>query len=86
MMASTWGKNKILKLIEVWGEDNIQEQLEGYHRNREVYMRIASRMSNCGFERSFEKSQEGISKNKRQARREWVRRYSGIILMQWIGF
>ena len=49
-MASTcvWGKNETLKLIEIWGEDNVQQQLEECHRNREVYTRIARRMNDCG--------------------------------------
>ena len=49
-MASTCvlGKNETLKLIEIWGEDNVQQQLEECHRNREVYTRIARRMNDCG--------------------------------------
>ena len=68
-MASAWSKSETLKLIEVWGEDNIQEQLEGCHRNREVYMRIARKLNDCGYERSFEQCREKIKKLKKEYRR-----------------
>ena len=47
------------------GEDNIQEQLEGCHRNREVYIRIARKLNDCGFKRSFEQCREKIKKLKK---------------------
>ena len=68
-MASTWSRNETLKLIEVWEEDNIQEQLEGCHHNREVYMHIARQLNQCGYERSFEQCREKIKKLKEEYRR-----------------
>ena len=32
-----WSEAATLKLIEIWGEDSIQAQLEGCKRNREVF-------------------------------------------------
>jgi len=68
-MASTWSRSKTLKLIKIWGEDMIQEQLEGCHRNRDVYMRIACIMNNCGYERSFEQCREKVKKLKKEYQR-----------------
>ena len=51
------------------GEDNIQEQLEGCHRNRKVYMRIVCQLNQCGYERSFEQCREKIKKLKKEYRR-----------------
>ena len=31
--ATTWSDSEMFKLIEVWGEQGIQEQLEGSKRN-----------------------------------------------------
>ena len=67
-MASTWSRRETLKLIEVW-EDNIQEQLEGCHCNREVYMCIARKLNDCGYGRSFEQCREKIKKLKKEYQR-----------------
>ena len=68
-MVSTWRKNEILKLIEFWGEDNTQEQLEGCHRNKEVYMCIACKIRDCGFEKSFAQCRDKIKKLKKEYRK-----------------
>ena len=63
MMASL-GRQETLKLIEIWGDDNIQSQLEGCHRNRKVYVRISRRMNESLFERTFEQCREKIKLKK----------------------
>ena len=39
-MAGEWSEAEVKFLIE-WGEEGIQEQLEGVKRNKRVYDRIA---------------------------------------------
>ena len=34
VMATNWTDAEVFKLIEVWGEQGIQEQLEGSKRNK----------------------------------------------------
>ena len=69
MMASVWRKSETVKLIEVcMGEDNIQEQLEECHSNREVCMCILHKLNDCGYERSFEQCREKIKKFKKEYR------------------
>ena len=68
-MASVWGRQETLKLIEIWGDDNIQRQLEGCHRNREVYVRVSRLMSKSQFERTFEQCREKVKKLKKEYRR-----------------
>ena len=47
-MAMFWSKKEILKLISIWGDTSIQEQLEGFRRNRDVYTKIANELrSRC---------------------------------------
>ena len=67
-MAS-WSRSETLKLIEIRSEDNIQAQLEGCHRNREVYTRISRRMNEVGFQRTFEQCREKVKKLKKEYRR-----------------
>ena len=48
------------------GEDNIQEQLEECHCNREVYMHIVHKLNDCGYEKSFEQCKEYTKKLKKE--------------------
>ena len=53
-MANNWSDTEMFKLIEVWGEEGKQEQLEGSKRNKHVY------------ELSSELAKHGIVKNGEQ--------------------
>ena len=39
------------KLLEIWGQDDVQAQLNKSKRNSHVYDRIVSEMKDSGFER-----------------------------------
>ena len=43
-----WSDDETLKLIDIWGEDTIQAQLEGCKRNKMVYDRIARQLTADG--------------------------------------
>lgn len=43
-MAVSWTRNEVLKLIEIWGDGDIQAQLEGCKRNQDVYDLIAAEL------------------------------------------
>ena len=58
--SGVWDKQETRKLIEIWGEDNIQSQLEGCHRNKEVYQCIDRKMGEEGFERTFVQCREKV--------------------------
>ena len=62
-MAS-WGKDEVLKLIAIWADDRVQAQLEGCHRNRDVFERVAKTLREEGYERTFEQCREKIKKLK----------------------
>lgn len=59
-----WSDKETVKLIEIWGEEAIQEQLEGCKRNRDVYDKIAREMSKAGFTRTGLQCREKIKKLK----------------------
>ena len=54
---ATWGIRKVetIKLIDFWAEDKTQEELEGCHRNRDVFVRIARKLQEASYDRTFEK-------------------------------
>ena len=56
---ATWSGEETHKLIEIWGEDNIQAMLEGSRRNKEVYARD---MKAAGFNKTTEQCQTKIKK------------------------
>ena len=37
-------------LLSIWGEHNIQERLDGVKRNKHIYDKIASELSDMGHE------------------------------------
>ena len=47
-----WSESETVKLIEVWGEESIQSELEGCKRNKQVYDKIAHELKAAGFERT----------------------------------
>ena len=53
-MATTWSDANVFTLIEVWGEQGIQEQLEGSKRNKQVYARLSSELAKQGIKKSGE--------------------------------
>ena len=65
-MATTanWTREETFKLISLWSEDVIQEQLEGCRRNSLVYRRIADDLREAGFARTLEQCRDKIKKLK----------------------
>ena len=59
-----WSKEETFKLISIWSEDNIQAQLEGCKRNREVYTKISRELSIAGYNRTFGQCREKLKKLK----------------------
>ena len=49
-----WSDAETAKLVEIWSEDKIQEELEGCKKNKHIYEKIANRMKIEGFDRSTE--------------------------------
>ena len=47
-MAATWSDEETFKLVELWGEEEIQALLEGCTRNKHVYDKIARGMGKLG--------------------------------------
>ena len=59
-----WSNNDVQALICVWGEDIIQQELEGSVRNEKVYKQIAHRLAEMGIERTSKQCREKVKKLK----------------------
>ena len=53
-MACGWSPDATRALIGVWGEANIQKQLDGVARNKHVYEKISTSMRELGYEKTWE--------------------------------
>ena len=58
-MYFTWIE-ETLKLIELWGEDTVQAQINGCKRNAQVFEKIAEEMKEEGHEKSAIQCREKI--------------------------
>ena len=59
-----WTREETFKLINLWSEDVIQQQLEGCRRNSLVYRKIADDLGEAGYTRSLEQCRDKIKKLK----------------------
>jgi len=53
-MATNWTDSQVLRLIQIWGDQNVQEQLEGSKRNKHVYDSVAEELKIYGIEKTGE--------------------------------
>ena len=47
-----WSDTEIAALLDVWGDDKIQTQLNGAYRNDSVFQKIAAALATRGFKLS----------------------------------
>lgn len=79
--GTTWSKEETLKLIDVWGQETIQKQLQECKRNQGVYEVVAQEMREDGYDRTYQQCRDKIKKlrakyKKRegQTRENWGRK------------
>ena len=68
-----WTDEETLKLIEIWSEDKIQEELDGCKKNKHIlshiYDKIAARMTKAGFDRTFDQCRVKVKKLRGEYRK-----------------
>ena len=69
MAAGSCSEAVTYKLIEIWGNDQIQAQLEGCKRNKTVYERIARAMTEEVHSKSATQCREKAKKLKTEYRK-----------------
>ena len=68
-MTTMWSRDEILKLIGVWGDDNIQAQLYGCKRNQDIFDKISSALLEAGFMKSGSQCRDKIKKLRGEYRK-----------------
>ena len=61
----SWSDDDEVKaLLAIWGEDKVQEELDGAVRNKVVYVGIAKKMQELGYERDWQQCKVKIKNLK----------------------
>ena len=66
MAGSNLTDSQVFKLIDVWGDEDIQEQLEGSKRNKHVYERMSHSLCVNGIEKSGEQCRTKVKKLRQE--------------------
>ncbi|XP_061663913.1 uncharacterized protein zgc:113263 [Syngnathoides biaculeatus] len=60
-----WTEEETLHLLDIWGNDSVQQALKGCLKNRHIYVQIAHTMAERGFKRTVEQCQTRIKRLKK---------------------
>ena len=52
LATGTWSDREVFLLIELWGEEGIEEQQKGSKRNKHVYERLAVELMKTGSDKT----------------------------------
>lgn len=51
--GSAWSYNEVAALIAIWGDEDIQEQLDGAARNKAIFETISKKLQESGYNREI---------------------------------
>ena len=66
--GSSWSDCEVRALIAIWGEDKIQEELDGAVRNQAIFDSIARKMQQKGYDRDWQQCRNKIKNLKKEYR------------------
>jgi len=61
-MVAAWTDTETFKLIELWGDQSVQEKLEECTKNNQVYVKISEEMYEAGCVRTKVQCRDKIKK------------------------
>ena len=63
-----WSDDEVKALLTVWGESNIQEELDGAVRNKTVFVHISKKLSELGHDRDWQQCRVKVKNLKKKYR------------------
>ena len=60
-MVTGWSYDNTKVLITIWGQEDVQRQLDGIQRNRIVYQGVASELQKVGVEKTWQQCRTKIN-------------------------
>ena len=67
--GTTWTKEEIFTLIDIWGLEDVQAQLEDCKRNQVVYEKLAKILQEAGYNQTYQQCRDKIKKLKSEYRK-----------------
>ena len=52
--GSAWSDNEVAALVAIWGDEDIQEQLDGATRNKSIFETISKKLQESGYNRDWQ--------------------------------
>ena len=74
--GSTWSDAEVSVLITVWGEADVQEQLDGATRNQTIFANIAKKLKESGYDRDWQQCRAKIKNLKAEYKK--VKDHNGV--------
>ena len=74
--GSSWSDAEVTALISIWGDADIQEQLDGATRNRSIYEHISKKLRESGIERDWQQY-KAKTKNLKQDHKK-IKDHNGV--------
>ena len=74
--GSTWSDAEVSALITVWGEADVQEQLDGATRNQTIFANIAKKLKESGYDRDWQQCRAKIKNLKAEYKK--VKDHNGV--------
>ena len=59
-MAAGWSTQETKTLVSIWGEADVQSQLDGVIRNKVIYEKISRKMEAAGYPRTWQQCRTKI--------------------------
>ena len=57
-----WSDAEVTALISIWGDAEIQKQLDGATRNKSIFLNISRKLKDNGYERDWQQCRAKIKK------------------------
>ena len=64
----SWSNEEVKALIAIWGEDKVQDELDGAVRNKVVFATISRKMKYLGYDRDWQQCRVKIKNLKKNYR------------------
>ena len=68
--GSTWSDAEVSALITVWGEADVQEQLDGATRNQTIFANIAKKLEESGYDKDWQQCCAKITNLKAEYKKD----------------
>ena len=74
--SGAWSDRETKALISIWGEVNIQEQLDGATRNKTVFVDISKQLQRLGYDKDWQQCRIKVKNLKNQYKK--VKDHNGV--------